>query len=283
VVKRDYEAVVRADGAGMKRLLYVNGVSMTLMSPITKFMAHLPLTLLSRAPQDSLVICFGMGTTFRSCLSWGIAATAVDLIPSVPAFFGYFHPDAAAVCRSPGARIVIDDGRRFLKRTNRRYDLIVIDPPPPVEAAYSSLLYSKEFYEIARARLAPEGILQQWLPRSDRDTRIAVAKALQEFFPYVRVFKSIEGWGYHFLAANRPILPRTAAAMAQLLPAKAQEDLLEWGPYLTAAAQFQKILDQEISLDSLIGPAAQAPALSDDMPVNEYWVLRSLLADSKTE
>jgi spermidine synthase len=283
LVKRDYEAVVVANGAGMRKLLYVNGISMTVMSPITKFMAHLPAAMLPEAPRNSLVICFGMGTTFRSFLSWGIPSTSVDLVPSVPAVFSYFHPDAETLVRLPQAEIIIDDGRRFLKRTNRRYDVIAIDPPPPVEAAYSSLLYSKEFNEIARARLAPEGILQQWLPGGDRATLIAVAKALKESFPYVRVFSSVEDWGLHFLASNRPLPFRTAAEMAQRLPARAKEDLLEWGPQATVTEQFQKILDHEISIDTIVGLDKKGSTLTDDIPVNEYVVLRRVFKGDRPE
>ena len=62
------------------------------------------------------------------------------------------------------AHVVIDDGRRYLERTPQQYDAIIIDPPPPVPAAGSSLLYSRDFYELAKQRLRPGGILQQWLP-----------------------------------------------------------------------------------------------------------------------
>jgi spermidine synthase len=276
VMKRDYEAQVVARGQGMEKKLSVNGISMTKLTPITKFMAHLPLSLLPGAPENSLVICFGMGTTFRSFLSWGIESTAVDLIPSVPALFGYFHSDFEGLTNSPKAKIVIDDGRRFLKRTKDRYDVIAIDPPPPVECAYSSLLYSQEFYEIVKSHLKPGGILQQWLPRGDKATQIAVVRALKESFPHVRVFISIENWGFHYLASDRPILVRTASEMAQLLPPPAQKDAQEWGPYSGAEKYFQKILDNEISIESIIGSNSKVPALTDNTPVNEYFALRRI-------
>jgi len=41
----------------------------------------------------------------------------VELVPGVPQAFGYYHADAAEVLKNPKGRIVIDDGRRFLKRT----------------------------------------------------------------------------------------------------------------------------------------------------------------------
>ena len=204
-VLRDNTATVIATGEGFDRRLLVNGVGMTGLNSITKFMAHLPLAFLDHPPQDTLVVCFGMGTTYRSLLSWGIPATAVELVPSVPKVFGYYHADGPQLLRSPLSHLVIDDGRRFLERTSAQYDVITIDPPPPVQAAGSSLLYSKEFYATIQRRLRPGGILQQWLPDGDAVVRSSVARALKESFPYVRVFRSVQGWGWHFLASNQPL------------------------------------------------------------------------------
>ncbi len=87
---RDYAATVIATGVGMDKRILVNGTGMTVLTPITKVMAHLPLSMLGRVPNNALVICFGMGTTFRSAMSWGIRTTAVELIPSVPKLFWIF-------------------------------------------------------------------------------------------------------------------------------------------------------------------------------------------------
>ena len=144
-VLRDSTATVIATGNGMHKRLLVNGYGMTSLTPITKMMAHLPLAFLDRQPQDALVICFGMGTTFRSLHSWGIPVTVVELVPSVPRLFGYFHSDASQVLNSPLSHVVVDDGRRYLGHTDAQFDVITIDPPPPVEAAGSSLLYSEDF------------------------------------------------------------------------------------------------------------------------------------------
>jgi hypothetical protein len=58
--------------------------------------------------------------------------------------------------QSPLSHVVIDDGRRDLERSRQQFDVITIDPPPPLEAAASSLLYSEEFYRVAGRRLRPE-------------------------------------------------------------------------------------------------------------------------------
>ena len=277
VVLRDNTATIIATGEGRDKRLLVNGVGITALTPITKAMAHFPLAFLDHPPQKMLVICFGMGTTFRSLLSWGQPTTAVDLVPSVPKMFWYYHPDAPQLLVLPFAHVVIDDGRRYLERTSDQYDVITIDPPPPVAAAGSSLLYSKEFYALARKHLASHGILQQWLPPvDDRVARASVAKAIQASFPYVRVFHSFDGDGYHFLASDWELPHLTAEQLAQNLPPAAAKDFVEWGPEDTAADQFSSLLDNEFPLSRMISAAPDAPPLQDDRPMNEYYVLRAL-------
>jgi predicted membrane-bound spermidine synthase len=275
-VKRDYSATVIATGSGMNRQLLVNGVGMTTLTPITKYIADLPLAFMSRPPRNGLVICFGMGTSFRSMLSWGIPTTAVDLIPSVPALFGYYHADAQRLEASPLARIVIDDGRRFLDSSGQSYDVIVVDPPPPTTAAGSSLLYSREFYDVVRKHLRSDGILQVWYPDTagDKTTSVSVARALMQSFPYVRAFRSFDGVGIHFLASMEPIPVTSSSALAARMPAAAAKDFVEWGPAANAQQQFDAVLSREISLESLVAEDPQVPAIRDNQPINEYYLLR---------
>jgi len=273
-VRRDYEAtVVATDARGRKELL-VNGVGITVLTPITKVMAHLPMSFLETPPRSALVICFGMGTTFRSALSWGVPTTAAELVPSVPRLFGFYHADGPDLLRSPLARIVIDDGRRFLERTPDQFDVITIDPPPPIEAAGSSLLYSREFYILARRRLRPGGILQQWFPGGEPAILVSVTRAITESFPHVRVFTSVAGWGFHFLASDRPIPDTPAAVLASRQPPRAAADLVEWSAGGTPEQVFERILSREVKPDRILAIAPGIPTLTDDRPFNEYYLLR---------
>ncbi|MGO9086937.1 MAG: hypothetical protein ACLQBK_17070 [Candidatus Sulfotelmatobacter sp.] len=237
-VRRDYTATVIATGVSRegKRLL-VNGVGITNLTPETKLMAHLPLVLLGRTPTNALNICFGMGTTHRSLLSWGISSTAVELVPSVPSLYGYFHADGPRLLESLRSHLIIDDGRLYLERTSEQFDVITIDPPPPVEAAGSSLLFSKQFYAVAKRHLRPDGILQQWVLNSDPAIVTSAAKALRDSFPYVRVFGALDAPGLHFLASSSPIVTASPSVLAARMPADAASDLVEWGPFHTASEQ----------------------------------------------
>jgi spermidine synthase len=219
-----------------------------------------------------------MGTTFRSLLSWGIPTTAVELVPSVPRVFSYYHPDGDQLLRSPLARVVIDDGRRYLERTSEQFDVITIDPPPPIEAAGVSMLYSKEFYDVIRHRLRQDGILQQWLWEGDPIVRSAVARALSESFPYVRVFEYYPnyGYGYQFLASRQPIQNLTGAQLLQRMPESAVRDLTEWPFAPTAEEELNFVLRKEIPITQVMAADPNAPAMHDDRPVNEYVLLRTL-------
>ncbi len=53
-VRRDYTATVIAAGKGFSRELLVNGIGMTGLTPVTKYMAHLPLAFMGRTPAERL-------------------------------------------------------------------------------------------------------------------------------------------------------------------------------------------------------------------------------------
>lgn len=281
-VRRDHTATVISVGKGLRSQLVVNGHGMTTLSPVTKMMAHLPLASLDHEPKRALVIAFGMGTTYRSLLSWDIDVTAVELVPSVVEAFQYYFPDASSVLADPHGRIVVDDGRRFLARSRERFDLITVDPPPPVEAAGSSLLYSEEFYQLVKDHLEPGGMLQQWFPQgtsAEPATRQAVLRSILNSFPHVRVFRASHGTGLHILASLRPISVPDAAAFAERLPRRPRHDLLEWTvPGTTAQSFFQEgVLDRELDVEALV-PDGFDRAITDDRPFNEYFVLRRLVS-----
>jgi spermidine synthase len=294
VVRRDYAASVIAADPPDNKILLVNGMGMTYLTPITKFMVHLPLALHRTPPESILVICFGMGTSYRSALSWNADTTAVELVPGVVDSFGFYHADAETCAKNPRGHLTIDDGRRFLKRTSKKFDLIVVDPPPPVSAAGSSLLFSKEFCTLARQHLKPGGILQMWFPDGVPDPehpqpgasgqaitwssrRKAVAaealfRSLADSFPHVRAFLSVEKWGVHLLASDAPIEVPEVDQLLTRMPASAQRDLMEWNAKDDPTNYLAKVLSQEIPMQSVMKPNLQI-AITDDHPMNEYFLL----------
>jgi spermidine synthase len=281
VMLRDSTATVIAAGEGMEKRLIVNGVGMTSLTPITKMMAHFTFTHLPGPPRNALIICFGMGTTFRSAMSWGIPVTVAELVPSVPKLFTYYHPDGGPLLESPRAHIVIDDGRRFLDRSAKKFDAVIIDPPPPIDSAGSSLLYTREFYRLIRDHLSPGGILQQWFFGGDAVDKAAAIRAMTDVFPYVRVFRSrMMDDGMHILASMHPIPRRDPAELLVRMPGPAVIDMMEWGPGKTPEEQLEIVLSGELPPRGLIARSPHTPALDDDRPINEYHRIRDMFASA---
>lgn len=287
VIQRDSIATVvglKNNTDKFQSRLLVNGMGITVLTSITKVMAHLPLAFCKNKPEDALVICFGMGTTYRSLLSWDINVTAVELTPSVVEMFGLYHDDAEEVLKNPKGEIIIDDGRRYLMRTNKKFDVITLDPPPPIEASSSGLLYSTEFYQAVKLRLKQDGILQQWLPAGlEHDTTVPVIRALTAEFKYVKIFIIPSGNGIFFIASNSPIEDFLPDKLVSKMPEKAVKDLMEWldcEKQLQNAVQFIGLLS-ELSIDKILKFYNNDAVITDDKPYNEYFLLRRLGKNAK--
>jgi hypothetical protein len=68
---------------------------------------------------------------------------------------------------------------------------------------------------------------------------------------------------------------RGAAELAALMPPEARADLVAWGPKPTAGEQLEVVIERERTLD-WTAIEARADALTDDRPLNEYYLLRRL-------
>lgn len=91
---------------------------------------------------------------------------------------------------------VFDDGRRFLERSNDKWDLITIDPLR-TRSAFSNNLYSVEFFELVKNHLSDRGV---FLVSTDDSTGI-IAKSLARTYDYV------DQYDYFFIASQSPASP----------------------------------------------------------------------------
>lgn len=274
---RDYTATVLASTEGKRKRLLVNGTGMTKLTPITKMMAHLPFAFHQGPVKKGLVICMGMGTTFRSMLSWGIDATVVELVPSVPKLFPYFHPDAPQLLATGRGHIVVDDGRRFLERSSEKFDVMAIDPPPPIGAPTSSLLYSLEFYATVKPHIKPDSILQIWCPGGDSRTQAAITKAIQQSFRYVRAFESLEHWGTHYIVSETAIPDPDLDSVIARMPEAAKRDIVEFNKdSSTPKDMFLGVVNEEYDVQQIANLDPTAPPITDNRAINEYFLVRSL-------
>jgi predicted membrane-bound spermidine synthase len=130
----------------------------------------------------TLVIAYGVGNTAKALTdSPGIESIdVVDTSRDILSLSEIVHPDPAEhPLRDPRARVHVEDGRYFLQSTDRRFDLITGEPPPPGLAGVVNL-YTREYFQLLHGRLAEGGIVTYWLPLSDMTD--AGAKAILRAF-----------------------------------------------------------------------------------------------------
>jgi hypothetical protein len=147
------------------------------------WMGHLPM-LLHRGPKDALVICFGTGQTANAVRRENPATLdIVDLNAHVFGLARYFSQNEH-VLSDPRVKAIVMDGRAYMRRANKQYDVITLEPMPPIFAGMNAL-YSREFYQFARARLRPGGMIAQWVPYHllDVHTATSIVRTFQEVFP----------------------------------------------------------------------------------------------------
>ena len=92
----------------------------------------------------------------------------------------------------------------------------------------------------------------------------------------VRAFRSVEGWGLHFIASSEPLAALTGAEAERRMPQKARWDLVEWTPGMKARDFFSLLFSKEIPIAALLAEDASV-RITDDQPVNEYYLLRRSL------
>jgi hypothetical protein len=263
---------------------------MTRLTVDAKFMAYLPI-ITRPASERMLVVCFGMGSTYRSGLIAGLVVDGVELVPSVLDMFGLFYPDAAAVLADPAGEVTVTDGRNFVELTDRSYDVITVDPPPPIESSGTSVLYSREFYAASARRLRPGGVMMEWMPYGQTvDEFRAHVQTFADVFAHVLIAFGPTKRGVYMLGSSQPLAIEDAAVREVLGRAGVVDDLATTvdapvatrdGPVATLDAWVAVAEGLAwIEDDAVRAFAGDAPLILDDRPVTEYFLLRRYLGPS---
>jgi spermidine synthase len=271
-------------GPAKGRRLLVGGVGMTSLTVDTKLMGYLSKALRPDA-EDFLVIAFGMGGTYRSGLQLGLRTDAVELSPTVPSRMPVFFPDGRDLLDHPKGRVIVSDGRNYVRLSRETYDLVAVDPAPPIESAGSVVLYTREFLTEGKARLRPGGVFMLWIP---------YALPLDDFKEHVRTFAGVFGHvrlvlspGRHgvFMFGSDAPLEFTEPNIRQVLGTpEALSDLndvpdhppTDADGWVEVISRSQWLADDQ--LRSFIGPG---PEITDDRPRSEYFLWRRAFMDDQ--
>jgi hypothetical protein len=195
--------------------------------------------------------------------------------------FGWFYDDAEQVLANPRGDVIISDGRNHVELTDERYDIIVTDPPPPIESAGVSVISSYDYYLAGRERLTEGGVMMQWMPNGQSvDEFRAHIRSFDAAFTHTMVMFGPGGYGFLLLGSEAPLELRDDNMRATLERPGVLEDLgsafdspastvEEWIPLIRSL-----VLAEGADVERLAG---DGPLITDDRPLPEYFVLRRAL------
>jgi spermidine synthase len=162
------------------------------------------------APRSLLLIGGGINGSLAQALQYS-SLERVEYVELDPAILGvaerHFAQAWTRVRSDPRVRIHPMDGRLFLKTSNSKFDVIIINLPDPFTAQLNRF-YSQEFFIEAAEKLNPGGVLsfqvtssENYISQELADLLRCLEKTLRAVFPQV---VAIPGETVHFLAANQP-------------------------------------------------------------------------------
>ena len=178
--------------------------------------AHFPLLLHPR-PRSVLIVSGGAGGMIREVLKHPVRR--IDYVELDPLLLTLIErhgsPLTGRELSDRRVEIHYSDGRLFLTRTERRFDLVFIGLDFPQELQ-TNRLYSREFFTTAKEKMNPEGIIALSLPGSLvymgeelRKLNGSILHTLESVFARVRVIPGDENL---YIASDSPDLDTTGAA-----------------------------------------------------------------------
>jgi spermidine synthase len=257
-----------------KRLL-INGIGMTSLVSETKLMAHLPLLLHYEDPKDMLIICYGMGTCLRSAVTHkNVHTDVVELVGEEYEINNFYHANGKEVLANPRVRHFTDDGRNFLLMHPKKYDVITIDPAPPVWSAGTVNLYTTEFFALCKERLNEDGITCLWIPPAPSTEVKMIMKSFITVYPNTTAYRGPYFPGFYMIGYTG----RNDINLQRFQDAASEEaimsDLNEWDKVAATPTDLLKLkIKDPAELASFLDGVKQ---VSDDHPYTEFPIWRKI-------
>ena len=158
------------------------------------------------------------------------------------------------------------DGRRTLAREDALYDVIQADAILP-EGSHSGLLYSEEFLEQVRRRLAPGGLYVQWAPT------LRVVETFTAVFPHALLLLP----GNVLVGSDSPITFAPEALAARLAQPAMRSHLAAGNP---GFADYASLFGEGVVRWGPGTPRAAA-SLSDVFPRDEFYLNNAILGANR--
>lgn len=171
--------------------------------PTQALVALLPRVYLGRNPTRFLDVGLGTGTTLWVALKWSEHLDSVEINPDVyTAFATHFFPELKD---SPKIDFIFQEARYYLMNTERKYDIITLEPSYPTDGVTASL-YTRESFRTLRNALAPGGLISLFVPVHVLGPKYTegVVKTILTELPYVQIWNIGDGADLILVAGMEP-------------------------------------------------------------------------------
>ncbi|OVE73359.1 hypothetical protein BVX93_01890 [bacterium B13(2017)] len=166
--------------------------------------AHFPM-LYSKKPEKILNIGTGYGITTGAFSLYDDVKEidTIEIIPMMIKHASFFKKQNYSYFDNPKVNIYIADGRQYLAKTKKKYDVISINVSDPYLPGSSSL-FSREFYIKVKSRLTEKGIVCQHIFGFDNHSLIHQFK---EYFSYIKAIPAYEN-GITIIGSSTPFIEK---------------------------------------------------------------------------
>jgi len=204
-----YQTLVIEEANGLRTLISDGvrhgAIRLDTGEPALTYLRGTAIGLLAR-PEAGRLVVLGLGTggagALLGTLRPGLDVTYVDIDPAVPEIAReWFGLDA-------GARVVVDDARRFLTSTDERWDIVFCDTYVGQSVPFH--LATREYFDLARTRLVPGGVVAVNLAGDVRHPFArAILRTLSSVFEHVQVFQVPDSSNFMLVAGDQPLPPES--------------------------------------------------------------------------
>ena len=189
-------------------------------------------------PKNVCIVGLASGVTLGSVLRYPVESVdAVEISPLVVEAARYFDNWNHNALDDPRTKIIVGDGRNHLLMTRKRYDVIISEPSNPWIAGESTL-FTKEYFELARDRLSPDGVFCFWVQGYDisSDEFTMLMRTFQSVFPEATLWEPLNTADYMVVGSLAPIKFDLKTLESRIQQPKVLEDLKR--VYVSNAAEF---------------------------------------------
>ncbi|MFB3060140.1 MAG: fused MFS/spermidine synthase, partial [Candidatus Binatia bacterium] len=231
-------------------------------------LGHLPM-LFHPDPKQALVIGLGTGMTVGAFEQYKELekVTVVELEPEVVEAAEYFAKHNNDALKDPRLELAIGDGRNYLLTTDRNFDIISSHPSNVWIKGMVNLL-TKEYFELAKSRLAPDGIMALWMSIDGADSHglRSILATFQDVFPHTTLWASTDSSRVIFLGSPTPLVVDFDLLKARMAQASVRKDLRRIGVINPEALFSFFVLDRKA-----VSKMSQSAALqTDNYPILEF-------------